>query len=152
MENPEKTPPIEIIQSEEDSTVEPQSLEEIKKSIQLKVDGTNIKLPSGLVFRLTKPSISKLLKDDIFPAELISTAIKMDSNTNAPTTKDEYVKSLAIIDEIVIHSAVFPKVVKTKEEVTKESIYVGDVDDQDKVAIFIYVQTGVKPLNSFRSQ
>ena len=128
------------------------SLADIQKNLKAKKDGELVELPSGLVFRLTKPSISRLLKDDVFPAELIATAIKMDSNTNQPTSKDDYLKSLKIIDEVVYRATVFPKTARTQEEMTDESILIEDLDDQDRVAIYMFVQTGVKPLDSFRSK
>lgn len=138
-ENPETAPTLTM-----------PSLADIKKSIQAKKDGELVELPSGLIFKLTKPSISRLLKDNVFPAELIATAIKMDSNTNQPTTKEDYLKSLKIIDEVVYRSTVFPKTARTVDEMTEDSILIDDIDDQDRVAIYMYVQMGVKPLNSFR--
>lgn len=139
---PENTTPI----------LEQTSILEIKKTLKEKRDGILVKLPSGLVFKLTQPSISKLLKDDVFPSELVSTAIKMDSNTNTPTTKEEYLRSLQIIDEVVHQASVEPKVVLTRKEEDDTNVFVGDVEDQDRVAIYMFAQTGVKPLNSFRQK
>lgn len=139
-ENPETAPKLEL-----------PKLADIKNKIQEKKDGVLVELPSGMVFKLTKPSISKLLKDDVFPAELIATAIAMDSNTNSVLTKEEYLKSLSIIDEVVFRATVFPKTARTPEEVTEDTILISDIDDQDRVAIYMFAQTGVKPLNSFRS-
>lgn len=140
-DNPETAPTLEL-----------PKFDDIKKSLQEKKDGVLIELPSGLVFKLTKPSISKLLKDDVFPAELIATAIAMDSNTNSVLTKEEYLKSLSVIDEVVFRATVFPKLVRTPEEVTADTILISDLDDQDRVAIYMFAQTGVKTLNSFRKK
>lgn len=128
-----------------------QSTAEIKKLLQAKRDGELVELPSGLVFKLKKPSISRLLEDNVFPNDLVATAIKMDSNTNEPADREEYLRSLKVIETIVVQAAVVPKVVTKEEEVDDESIYIKDLDDQDKVAIYLFVQTGVKQLNSFRS-
>lgn len=128
-----------------------QSIADIKKLLQKKRDGELVELPSGLVFRLKKPSISRLLEDNVFPNDLVATAIKMDSNTNEPADREEYLRSLKVIETIVVQAAVVPKVVTKEEEVNDESIYIKDLDDQDKVAIYLFVQTGVKQLNSFRS-
>jgi len=128
-----------------------QSIADIKKLLQKKRDGELVELPSGLVFKLKKPSISRLLEDNVFPNDLVATAIKMDSNTNEPADREEYLRSLKVIETIVVQAAVVPKVVTKEEEVNDESIYIKDLDDQDKVAIYLFVQTGVKQLNSFRS-
>lgn len=129
-----------------------QSVKDIKAALRAKKDGELVELPSGLVFRLAKPSISRLLKDNVFPQSLVATAIKMDSNTNQPVSREEYLQSLEVIDTIVHRAAVSPKVVLSEKDVDDDSVLVEDLDDQDKVAIYLYVQTGVKPLESFRSQ
>ena len=128
-----------------------QSIADIKKLLQKKRDGELVELPSGLVFRLKKPSISRLLEDNVFPNDLVATAIKMDSNTNEPADREEYLRSLKVIETIVVQAAVVPKVVTEEDKVDEDSIYIKDLDDQDKVAIYLFVQTGVKQLNSFRS-
>lgn len=138
-ETPEKTAPLKE-----------QSVKDIKAALQAKRDGELIELPSGLVFKLKKPSISRLLKDNVFPQGLVATAIKMDSNTNQPASREEYLQSLEVIDTIVTRAAVLPKVVTKEEDLDENSVLVEDLDDQDKVAIYLYVQTGVKPLESFR--
>ena len=138
-ETPENTAPQE------------QSTAEIKALLQKKRDGELVTLPSGLVFKLKKPSISRLLEDNVFPNDLVATAIKMDSNTNEPANREEYLRSLKVIETIVVQAAVVPKVVTEEDKVDDESIYIKDLDDQDKVAIYLFVQTGVKQLNSFRS-
>lgn len=137
---------------EKDAPLQEQSVAEIKKKLAARRDGELVKLPSGLVFKLKKPSISRLLEDDVFPQELVNIAIKMDSNINEPTTREDYLKSLEVIDTIVLRAAVSPRVVKTEEEVDDKSVWIKDLDDQDKVAIYLYVQTGVKPLKSFRTE
>lgn len=137
---------------EKDAPLQEQSVADIKKQLQARREGELVKLPSGLVFKLKKPSISRLLEDDVFPQELVSIAIKMDSNTNEPKSREEYLKSLEVIDTIVLRAAVSPRVVKSEDEVDDKSVWLKDLDDQDKVAIYLYVQTGVKPLKSFRTE
>ena len=102
---------------EKDAPLQEQSVADIKKKLQEKREGTLVALPSGLVFKLKKPSIARLLEDDVFPQELVGVAIKMDSNTNNPNSREDYLKSLEVIDTIVLRAAVSPRVVKTEEEV-----------------------------------
>lgn len=139
-ETPEKHAPLKELK-----------LDELKAKIQAKKDGELVELPSGLVLPLKKPSIARLLKADAFPQGLVAVAIKMDSNTNDPQTREEYLKSLDVINTIVSHAVVRPKVVLNEDEVTEDSILVDDLEDNDRVAIYLYCQTGVKPLQSFRS-
>ena len=127
------------------------SAKEIKEQLEARKDGKVIQLPSGLSLKLRKPSIARLLKDDVFPKELVATAIKMDSNASEPTTKEDYLNSLRVINTIVAHAVVSVKVVLDKADVTEDSILVDDIDDNDRVAIYLYCQSGVEPLNSFRS-
>ena len=142
---------------EKDSSAKPEEqltqtpLSEVKKAMQAAKDGELVKLPiSGLVFRLKKPSISKLLRSDAIPSELVATAMKLDADQFEPKNKAEYVQSLDVIDEVVLRAAVEPVLVKTQDEVNESSICIEDLDDGDKIAIFLFAQTGVKPLTNFR--
>lgn len=146
-ENPEK-----VSTETEEPQIKEQNISDIKKNLQEIKTGKLFVLPSGVTFRLTKPSISKLLKDNVFPSELVSTALKLDTNTNIPTDREEYLKSLKVIEEIILRAIVYPKVVRTQEEVTEDSIALDDIDDTDRIAIYMYAQMGVKPLDSFRSK
>lgn len=131
--------------------VQATSLADIKATIKKRTEGEDVALPSGLVFKLKKPSISKLMQQDVFPSELVTAAINMDSNNIQPKTKQEYLQSLKVMDIVVEHAVVFPKVVLKEEDVSEESIHISDVDDMDRVAIYLYAQTGAKPeLKSFR--
>lgn len=127
-------------------------VKDIKAELKKVADGELIQLPvSKMVFRLGKPSISRLLKSDAIPAELVVAAIKLDSNNFEPKDKKEYLQSLAVIDKIVCQSGISPKIVLTEAEVDDSSIWIEDLDDQDRISIYLYAQTGVKPdLKSFR--
>lgn len=125
---------------------------DVKAQILAKKAGTPIKLPSGLVFLLKKPSIARLMQLDVFPAELVSTAIKMDANNLQPTSRDEYLQYLKVIDTVVMHSCVQPKVVDSEADVPEDSIFIGDIDDMDRVFIFMHAQMGVDSQKSFRSE
>lgn len=128
------------------------SIKDIKAKIAETKNGELVKLRSGLVFRLGRPSIGKLLKDNIFPSELIAIAIKMDVNPGAyePQSREEYLQAVDVIEKVAVEAALSPKIVKNEDEVTDESIYVGDLDDLDLTGIYLYAQTGAKPLHSFR--
>lgn len=132
--------------------LEQTSLADIKAKLKVKADGELIQLPvSEMVFRLGKPSISKLLKSDAIPADLVIAAIKLDSNSFEPANKKEYLNSLAVIDKIVCESGIAPKIVMKESEVDDSSIWIEDLDDQDRIAIYLFAQTGVKPeIKSFR--
>ena len=136
----------------EEKPLEVTSIADIKSKIQASKEGEPIKLPSGNVFRLTKPTISKLLKQNVFPQELVSAAIKLDSDRFDPTTKEDYLQYLRLIDQIVYRACVSPKISLEEENVDENSVYIDDLDDTDKVAIYIYVQMGVKPFESFRGE
>lgn len=128
------------------------SLADIKAKIKAEKDGEPIQLPNGLVFKLTKPSISKLIKEGVFPSDLVSHAIKLDSNKMEPANKEEYLQYLKVIDTVVIKAATFPKIVPDGTEPDEDSISINDLDDTNKIAIYMYAQTGVKPYQSFRSE
>ena len=129
------------------------SVRDIKAKLQASKDGQPVELPSGLVFLLKKPSISRLLLQDVFPSELIAAAIKMDSQQEMkPANREEYLQYLKVIDTVVKFSCVQPRVVETEEELDDDSILLSDVEDFDRVSIFMYAQMGVTPMGSFRSE
>lgn len=134
--------------------IQPTSLAEIKAKAQANRDGLPVPLPSGLVFRLRKPSISRLMQEGVFPNELVSSAIKLDANNLQPQTREEYLQYLQVIDTVVKRACVVPRVVDLVEgeAVPEDAITLDDVDENDRVAIFMYAQTGVRPLNKFRGE
>lgn len=146
-ESPENTAPVEL-------PLEQTSISDIKARLKKISDGKLIRLPvSGMVFRLGKPSISKLLKTDAIPADLVVEAIKLDTNRSEPKNKAEYLKTLQIIDRVVCEAGIAPKIVMTQEEVDDNSIWIEDLDDQDRITIYLYAQSGVTPeIKSFREE
>lgn len=132
--------------------LQPTSLADIKAKIKAEKEGEPIQLPNGLVFRLTKPSISRLIKEGVFPSELVSSAIKLDSNKMEPANRDEYLQYLKVIDTVVVKAAVHPRIAPEGEEVGDDAISITDLDDTNKIAIYMYAQTGVKPYHSFREE
>lgn len=140
--------------SEVETSAEPKvlSVAEIKAKLAETENGVITELPSGLAFRLRRPSISKLLRADVIPSELIAIAIEMDSDGKyKPKNKEEYLKTLEVINIIVSESCVSPKVIY-QGEAKDDEIHVDDISDDDKIAIFLYAQMGVKPYKSFRGE
>ncbi len=128
------------------------SISDIKAKIQANHEGIPVELPSGLVFRLKKPSIARLMQENVFPNELVSAAIKMDSQNFQAATREEYLQYLQVIDTVVKYSCVVPRIAESEEQLDDNSILAGDIDDMDRVAIFMYAQTGVAPQRKFRTE
>lgn len=133
--------------------LEQSSLAAIKSKIKEVKDGELVKLPiSHLVFRLTKPSISKLLKENVIPEELVVHAINLDSDKFEPTSRKQYLEALKVIDMVVQRACIFPKVSMEKDNLADDEISINDIEDGDRMAIYLYAQTGVKPLIKFRKE
>jgi hypothetical protein len=128
------------------------SLEDIKKDIKETKDGKMVRLPSGLVFRLTQPSISRMLKENAFPSELVTAAIQLDADKFEPKTREEYLRSLEVIDNVVQRACVHPKVSLNEKDTKEDEVYISDISDSDRISIYLYAQTGVKPLVKFRKE
>ena len=133
--------------------LKPMSMADMKAKLKEQKEGKLIELPiSGLVVRVGKPTISSLLRKDVFPQELISKAIAMDAQKLEVTTRKDFLQSIDVMDTVAIHACISPKLVKTQEEVNDDSIYIYDLDDADRFAIYAYAQTGVEPLRKLRDE
>lgn len=132
--------------------LKPMSAADIKAQINKSKEGTLIELPvSKMIFRVGKKSISNMLRDDLFPNELVASAIQMDTQNLKVESREDYLRSVDVMDSVVIYSSITPKVVKTEAEVDDDSIWIRDLDDYDRFAIYNFAQTGVEPLRKFRN-
>jgi hypothetical protein len=136
----------EITQNQPAPTVS--NADAFKKRAQERDQGVAIELPSGLFMSLRRPSVTAMIKTGHIPADVAA------SMQNVAPGKQlqgkEMTKYLELMDLIVIHSAVAPKVVANDSD-EADAVKVGEIDDQDKQFIMNYVQSGVADLKPFRT-
>ena len=129
----------------------PESLEltsasEIRKFKEQRETGQVIELPSGIVVRVRKPDISKLITDGEIPNELLSIALGKESLDEM--TPEGIQKGLQMMNLLVCHSLVSPKIVE--ESPQDNEILISDLSEEDKGFIVGDAQAEVGKLKPFR--
>lgn len=134
---------------------------------------TNVQLPSGVVVKVKRISIPKLLSEGVFPdtlARLITE--KLDGDKKGQKSDDVDVSSLlgnqeqlealfTAMDKMTLMTVVEPKVLSNvddegnkiaDEDRDEEAIYVDEIELDDKVFLFQYSVGGTKELEPFRAE
>ena len=110
--------------------------------------GKVVELPSGLFVRVRRPSVTQLIKVGHIPADV---AASMQAVTpGQPLKGDNMTKYLELMDLIVVHSVMEPKVVLSGAG--ENEVNVSEIEDLDKQFLMNYVQGGNADLTSFRTQ
>lgn len=119
------------------------SLEDIRKKASDALKGELISLPSGIVLRLKRPNISKLLRDKQIPSNLVNAAIRLVSGKEV-STAEELSENIQVMENVLKQSILEPV------EMTDEDII--NLSDEDKGSAFLFIQKGVTDLEPFRKK
>nr|DAP23574.1 MAG TPA: hypothetical protein [Caudoviricetes sp.] len=116
-----------------------------------------VELPSGNVFKISRPDVVKLIREGIIPADLAIAAQAAAPENGGKIKLDGkmFQDYLKMRDLITVASVVEPKVKDrdvTDEEYNQGIISVYDIDADDKEFISVYVNTGDTDLEQFRSK
>lgn len=118
-----------------------------KKSRELVTEGVLTELPSGIVVRLGRPSLTKMLKDGVIPGNLVQASLKQMQGS-VPMTEKEIKESIEVVELLVMSAVKEPKIVQGDPADNELSIY--ELTDEDRGFIFQYVQSGGTDLTPFR--
>ena len=136
-------------------TEEPKNLNvtpiaDIKKNAREVIEiGKLVELPSGMVFRLARPSLAIMLKEGRIPGNLASAAVKQMQGQSS-LSQAELKESIEVVELIVMEAVKEPRVVA--ENPDENSISIKDLTDDDKGFIFQFVQSGATDLTKFRPE
>lgn len=113
-----------------------------------------ITLPSGMLVKVQRPNIFKLIGNGVIPADVAVSVQEMQSVSNGQKVSGkmmtDYIKLLDVYCEAVFVSPKVKQGEVTDEEYENNTISVDDIEQQDKEAIFGYVEFGTTDLDSFR--
>lgn len=137
--------------SEDTKVLQVSSIADVKQRISKNKEGQPIQLPSGLVFSVGRPSLVSLLTGNAIPSRLSAIALKiMNGGISQVKSIEDMKNTFELIDKVVCASVIAPKVVS--ENATEEELLVTDLSEDDRIAIFTYVQSGEAGLEKFRRQ
>lgn len=119
------------------------SLDELRRQANERARGTVLQLPSGLVLRVTQPSLSRMLREKRIPQNLVSAAVRVSTNKDAMTAA-ELSENIELMEHLLKSSILEP------EGMTDEDIM--SMSDDDKGVCFLFIQEGVTDLDSFRNK
>jgi hypothetical protein len=127
------------------------SAQEIRSKTQEIKGGELVKLPSGSVVKLTRPSLTEMLKKGLLPDHLISVALKQTGQTQTKLTAEDLKKGLQMIDFILMQAFVEPKLVEANPG--DNEICLDDLTEEDRNFAYQYAQGGgSSDLKPFRSE
>jgi hypothetical protein len=127
-------------------------------------DIEDVELPSGNVCRARRPGIDVFIKAGIVPDELTAIVRKSMQNTDAAIDKmmneavDDFQKMAELfdmVDEIVCRIVVEPEVTRVPaegDERDSDTLYVDEIDTEDKMFLFSFAVGGTRDVASFREQ
>lgn len=137
--------------SEDKQNLKVSSVADVKQRVEKNKQGEAIELPSGLVFSVGRPSLVGLLTGNAIPSRLSAIALKiMNGGISQVKSIEDMKNTFELIDKVVVASVLAPKVVS--ENASDEEILVSDLSEDDKIAIFTFVQSGEAGLEKFRRQ
>lgn len=119
------------------------SLSDFKSKSQ---SGELVQLPSGLVARLRKPSLSRMLREGKIPMELAQSVMGMQNQPTGKMDLEKLKENLGVVDIWVAEAFIEPKVALEGE------LTVSDLSDEDYEFVSRYVQGEAQKLNSFRTE
>lgn len=127
------------------------------QSFRAKRDARNktemVELPSGEVVELKRPAIDRLIREGHIPADVAVSVQRLQGQDSGTLKGKELKDYFEVIDLITIYSIVSPKVKKgelTDAEYDEGFISINDIEENDKVFVMQYVQSGNKDLSKFR--
>lgn len=144
---------------ENNSAEEPQdvpqavsAVSEFQKRAQDRTVGTLITLPSGVVVRVARPSVSKMIAMGHVPSDVAQVIMSGNAEKASQSVgTKEFTKLMELQEIIAVHAVLEPKVVQGVANYDEGQISVEDLTDEDLSTILLYVQKGVTDLASFRS-
>jgi len=125
------------------------SAKEIRGKSKKREKGELVKLPSGVVVRLTTPSLSAMVKSGKIPDGMIKASLKFERGERL-VTKEDVLESIELIELLAIASFAEPKMVKSDPK--EGEITPDDLTDNDKLYIFNRTQGEAEGLNRFRNE
>jgi len=126
------------------------SAQEFKKRRQAREQGEPLELPSGLVVKVRRPEIPKLIADELIPADLVQEFIKVQSDTSN-LNATQLVKLMQFQKAMAKHALLEPKIVDEPNYDSGE-ISIDDLDQDDLDVVWSYVNGGSKAVAQFREQ
>ena len=125
------------------------TVDEVREKTRAIREGELVELPSGLVFKISRPNLSTLIQEGKVPSSLLTQIVASGSKPQQKISESQLKDTTAMIDAIVVSAVKNPIIVSG--EAKDNEISINDISDEDKTFIFQYVQTGVTELSNFRS-
>lgn len=155
-ETPEKATPAEAVAPEapaEAPQLKVTGASDFRKRRDERHKTETLELPSGVIVELRRPQIDKLIRQGHIPADVAVSVQRLQGQDSSTLKGKELKDYFEVIDLITEHAFVNPKVKKgelSDADYDNGFISIEDVEENDKVFIMHYVQSGLKDLSKFR--
>lgn len=109
--------------------------------------------PSGAVVKMIKLPFSTLIKKDLIPSALVSTAIGiMEGRSYIEKGREAYLKNIEVIGRYVKECVVEPMITLHEDKASEDVMFIDDIPDADKLYITNVAMHFINPTISKRAK
>ena len=123
------------------------STKDIREKSEKREKGELVKLPSGVVVKLTTPSLFVMVKSGKIPSDMLQASVRIQQGR---PEKNDMKDSIKMFEKLAIASFMKPRMVELDPK--EDEITPDDLTDEDKLFIFYRTQGEAKGLNRFRNE
>lgn len=133
-------------------SITPTSAEQFKQEREAREVGKAITLPSGKVVKVKKLSITFMVKNKMFPPDLVNLMMRFQNPTTAGIRNQDEAEKIIQAMEIIIKACMLEPRVVDQPNYDNNEISPDDLEDDDKVFVYQWAQGGLAEAKSFRSE
>ena len=102
--------------------------------------------PSGAEIKMVRLPFSTMIKKDLIPSALVSTAIGiLEGRTYIDKGREAYLRNIEVIGRYVKECVVEPMITLDEDKATEDIMYIDDIPDADKLYIANVAMHFLKP-------
>lgn len=127
------------------------SAQQFKQRRLEKERGELLTLSSGLVVRVRRPEVSRLISKGLIPANLVQVFLNVQGK-QTDNMKPEDLEKLLQFQRVVAEYSFVEPVVTESPDYSAGQISIDDIDESDLEDVWAYVNGGLTAVESFRTE
>ena len=106
-----------------------------------------VECPSGAQIKMVRLPFSTMIKKDLIPSALVSTAIGiLEGRTYIDKGREAYLRNIEVIGRYVKECVIEPMITLDESKATEDIMYIDDIPDADKLYIANVAMHYLKPI------
>lgn len=128
------------------------SAQQFKKRREAREQGDVLTLSSGLVVRLIRPEITKMIAKGLMPSSMVQTFMAFEGKTDKAVKAEDIEAILGFQRVVAVNAVVEPKVVEQDADYDANEINVDDLEAEDLSEIWAFANGGSEAVELFRKE